>query len=72
MLARLPERQRQIVELRLLGLNGVEIAEVVGLSHSAVKSAQFRAYGALRDLLREERADLDHTSTSPETDDAQS
>lgn len=72
MLARLPDRQRQIVELRLLGLNGVEIAEVVGLSHSAVKSAQFRAYGTLRDLFRQDESHPSYRPTRPENDDAQS
>lgn len=52
MLGRLPERQRRIVELRLAGLTGAEIARSLGMTTSAVKSAQFRAYGTLRDLLR--------------------
>jgi len=50
-LARLPETQRQIVELRLAELTGSEIAATLGMSLSAVKSAQFRAYAILRDLL---------------------
>lgn len=50
-LAKLPETQRQIVELRLADLTGAEIAETLGMSLSAVKSAQFRAYATLRDLL---------------------
>jgi RNA polymerase sigma-70 factor (ECF subfamily) len=48
-LAVLPERQRRILELRLADLSGAEIAEALGMSLSAVKSAQFRAYQALRD-----------------------
>lgn len=51
-LARLPEEQRRIVELRLSGLDGVEIAAVLGRSHAAIKSSQFRAYARLRELLR--------------------
>jgi RNA polymerase sigma-70 factor (ECF subfamily) len=51
MLERLPDRQRSIVELRLAGLSGAEIAQSLGMSESAVKSAQFRAYQTLRDLL---------------------
>ena len=47
----LPERQRQIIELRIAGLTGDEIAEAMGMSLSAVKSAQFRAYATLRRLL---------------------
>lgn len=47
----LPERQRGIVELRLAGLTGDEIAETMDMSLSAVKSAQFRAYNTLRAVL---------------------
>lgn len=43
--------QRQVVELRLAGLTGPEIAAVLGMRLPAVKSAQFRAYARLRDLL---------------------
>lgn len=50
-LGSLPERQRAIVELRLAGLTGIEIASALSMSESAVKSAQFRAYGTLRTLL---------------------
>lgn len=48
---RLPDDQRAIVELRLAGLTGPEIAQVVGRSLPAVKFAQFRAYQRLRGLL---------------------
>jgi RNA polymerase sigma-70 factor (ECF subfamily) len=54
-LAQLPATQRQIVELRLAGLRGAEIAAVLGLSVPAVKSAHFRAYARLRELLSDER-----------------
>lgn len=47
----LPERQRAIVELRLAGLSGEEIARTLGMSLSAVKSAQFRAYATLRTII---------------------
>ncbi len=53
MLARLPDRQRAIVELRLAGLSGAEIGQTLDMSESAVKSAQFRAYAVLRELFRE-------------------
>jgi RNA polymerase sigma-70 factor (ECF subfamily) len=52
LLAQLPERQRAAVELRLAGLSASEVASALGLSLSATKSMQFRAYRALRDLLR--------------------
>lgn len=65
-LTRLPERQRQIVELRMAGLTGAEIASVLGMTPGAVKAAQFRAFGTLRPLL-------DDTASLPprtEADDA--
>src|SRR5262245_50967579 len=42
-LARLPEEQRRIIELRLAGLTGREIAAAMGMSHAAVRTAQHRA-----------------------------
>lgn len=51
--ARLPETQRQVVELRLVGLKGREIADVLDISHGAVKTANYRAYQRLRELLGE-------------------
>jgi RNA polymerase sigma-70 factor (ECF subfamily) len=50
-LQQLNETQRQIVLLRLQGWNGVEIAELLGMSHGAVRIAQYRAYQRLRALL---------------------
>ncbi len=60
MLERLPDRQRAIVELRLAGLSGAEIGRTLGMSESAVKSAQFRAYGILRELFRDHDLAPDH------------
>jgi RNA polymerase sigma-70 factor (ECF subfamily) len=51
LLDQLPEDQARILEVRLAGLNGPEIARVLGKSHSAVKVAQFRAYARLRQLV---------------------
>ncbi|MGC4107763.1 MAG: sigma-70 family RNA polymerase sigma factor [Thermomicrobiales bacterium] len=51
LLETLPERQRTIVELRLAGLANAEIAEVLGISYPAVRSAQYRAFLELRRLL---------------------
>ena len=51
LLAQLPPDQRRALELRLAGLTGVEIAEVLGRSHRAVKMLQFRAIAKLRLLL---------------------
>jgi len=52
-LSALPTDQRAIVELRMAGLTGPEIAELVGRSLASVKFAQFRAYQRLRQLLAE-------------------
>lgn len=57
LLRQLPDSQRSIVELRLAGLRGDEIAEALGLSLSAVKSAQYRAYQRLRTLLSPDHTD---------------
>jgi RNA polymerase sigma-70 factor (ECF subfamily) len=51
LLARLPAGQRDVVELRLAGLTGREVALALGRSLPAVKIAQVRAYATLRDLL---------------------
>lgn len=54
MLRHLPDTQREIVELRLAGLRGDEIAQSLDMTLSAVKSAQYRAYQKLRDLLSDD------------------
>jgi RNA polymerase sigma-70 factor (ECF subfamily) len=51
LLARLPDDQRHIVELRLAGLTGAEIARVLGHSLGSVKAMQFRAFARLRRVL---------------------
>jgi RNA polymerase sigma-70 factor (ECF subfamily) len=48
LLASLPQDQRQILELRLAGLTGPEIAAALGRSLGAVKIAQVRAFARLR------------------------
>ncbi|MEA2514399.1 MAG: hypothetical protein QOJ59_3886 [Thermomicrobiales bacterium] len=47
----LSPEQREVVELRLAGLTGPEIARVLGKSHAAVRIAQFRGYTRLRALV---------------------
>lgn len=44
-------QQRRIVELRLAGLSGQEIADELGMSLAAMKSAQYRAFAKIRDLM---------------------
>jgi RNA polymerase sigma-70 factor (ECF subfamily) len=51
LLDHLPASQRRVVELRLAGLTGREVADVLGCSLAAVKIAQVRAYSRLRRLL---------------------
>jgi RNA polymerase sigma-70 factor (ECF subfamily) len=48
LLSRLPEEQRELLELRLAGLTAVEIARVLGRSHDAIRKAESRAIRALR------------------------
>jgi RNA polymerase sigma-70 factor (ECF subfamily) len=52
--------QRDVVELRLAGLTGPEIACALGKSHAAIRITQFRAFARLRTLLE---------STARENDD---
>jgi len=54
LLARLPDDQRQVIELRLVGLTHKEIAGVLGKSHGAVRVAHHRAMERLRTLVRQE------------------
>ena len=51
LLAQLPAEQRQVVELRLSGLTDQEIAHVLGRTHGAIRTAQYRALIQLRALL---------------------
>jgi RNA polymerase sigma-70 factor, ECF subfamily len=51
LLSRLTPDQRQVIELRLAGLSGAEIARALGRTHGAVKVAQLRAIRRLRRLL---------------------
>jgi RNA polymerase sigma-70 factor (ECF subfamily) len=50
-LVQLPNEQRQVIELRLMELNGPEIAGVLGRSHAWVRVTQFRAVARLRLLM---------------------
>ncbi|MBX3071233.1 MAG: sigma-70 family RNA polymerase sigma factor [Thermomicrobiales bacterium] len=56
-LSHLPDNQRKIVELRAAGLKGAEIADLLGMSVAAVKTANHRAYSRLRDLLAVDEAE---------------
>lgn len=52
MLLHLPADQRELIELRLAGLSDLEIARVVGRSHGAVRTSQYRAIRRLRTLCQ--------------------
>jgi RNA polymerase sigma factor (sigma-70 family) len=51
LLAHLTADQRQVVELRLAGLDGYEIASALGRSRASVDTAQSRAVARLRRVL---------------------
>lgn len=53
-LRQLPDLQRRVIELRLAGLTGPEIAAVLDRSHAAVKMLQLRAIDRLQELLGSE------------------
>jgi RNA polymerase sigma-70 factor (ECF subfamily) len=53
-LARLPEDQRRVIELRLAGLTGMEIAAVLDRSPTAARQLQYRAMQHLRRIYSEE------------------
>jgi RNA polymerase sigma-70 factor (ECF subfamily) len=52
-LAKLSPDQRDVVELRLAGLTGPEIASALEKSHAAIRITQFRAFARLRTLLEQ-------------------
>jgi RNA polymerase sigma-70 factor (ECF subfamily) len=53
LLTRLAPRQARILELRLAGLTGPEIADVLGCSLANVKIGQVRGYARLREIIDE-------------------
>lgn len=56
----LSPEQRDVVELRLAGLTGPEIAAALGKRPNAVRIAQFRAYSRLRMLIGEATEESNH------------
>ena len=65
LLTLLPADQRRVIELRLSGLSGQEIAASLGRSLTAVKSLQWRAFQRLKELV--EAADGDDDPPLRET-----
>ncbi|MGI8483836.1 MAG: sigma-70 family RNA polymerase sigma factor, partial [Thermomicrobiales bacterium] len=51
--------QQAVMHLRMAGLTGVEIAEVLNRTPQAVKSIQFRAISQLRKILGNEEEERD-------------
>lgn len=51
----LSSEQQHVIDLRIAGLTGAEIAEVLGKSPAAVKMLQFRAMAHLRERLGAEK-----------------
>lgn len=51
LLQQLPKRDREVVELRLSGLTGREIAQALDCSHDAVRTAHYRALQRMRELI---------------------
>ena len=54
LLRQLPRRDREVVELRLSGLTGREIAQTLNCSREAVRAAHYRAMQRMRALVSEE------------------
>lgn len=50
LIAQLSDQEQQLIDLRLSGLNDREISHVLGLSHAAVRTRQYRALQHLRSL----------------------
>lgn len=67
LLDRLTPEQREVVELRLAGLTGQEIADQIGRKLAATKSLQWRAFTRLKYLLSLDDP-INHPSTAkPQT-----
>jgi RNA polymerase sigma-70 factor (ECF subfamily) len=64
-LRHLPEVQRSIIELRLSGLKRAEIADVLNMTDPAVRSAQARAFIALRERLTDFANQPEQTHDAP-------
>lgn len=63
LLAMLSTDQRRVVELRLAGLTGEEIADVLGKNHGAIRQLQFRAMQRLQFLAEQDTRENGEQST---------
>ena len=66
LLRQLPEHQRQVIELRMAGLTGPEIAIALGRSAANVHVTQFRALSRLRELAGQIEEHGHHHEREPE------
>lgn len=57
----LTDDQREVVELRLSGLTGVEIAEVTGRKRDAIKMLQYRALERMRTHVTSSQANAENS-----------
>lgn len=53
-ISQLSPKQQRMVELRIAGYSGQEIADLMGMSLNGVRTAHSRAYSKLRDLLADD------------------
>ena len=53
-ISQLSPKQQRMVELRIAGYTGREIAEIMGMTLNGVRTAHSRAYAKLRDLLADD------------------
>lgn len=53
-ISQLNPRQQRMVELRIAGYSGQEIADIMGISLNGVRTAHSRAYKKLRELLADD------------------
>jgi RNA polymerase sigma-70 factor (ECF subfamily) len=66
LLDQLTDEQRAVVELRLAGLTGQEIADQIGRGLAATKSLQWRAFCRLKHLLTLEHSNGRQSTGTPE------
>lgn len=53
-ISQLSPKQQRMVELRIAGYSGREIADIMGMTLNGVRTAHSRAYAKLRDLLADD------------------
>ncbi|MCA9835017.1 MAG: sigma-70 family RNA polymerase sigma factor [Thermomicrobiales bacterium] len=60
-IAQLNPRHQRIVQMRIAGYSGAEIAEAMDMTLNGVRTAHSRAYARLRDLLADEIETKEHS-----------